>query len=878
MNSPPQRLSVSSLGSLLLALSPLNAQGPDLQPSQPFALVANQGQWNADAQFRAQRGAGTAWFLDKGFVFHLRGRTARQEVPRDYRGSGQPQDLGPESERHAAHVIAVDFVGQTGPARVLGSRRLPGVFNFYRGAPDSWRTGVPTYGGLRYAGLYRGIELRVREGQGLFAYDLHCAPGADLAGFGLRVRGTEGMHQDEAGNIHLSTPLGILRHSAPRAWQDTRSGRRDLQCRAILDGDIIRFELEGYDASLPLVIDPDWTWATLFGGGNWEVIRGMAVTSGKGAGAAVLMAGSSYSPTLPITTGRVNQGTGDAIAAWLDTAQTGAAQQVWATVIGGPQVERIYGADVDVLGNCYICGITRSSTFPTTGNALQGTFGGGASDGFYCELSRTAGTLTRSSFLGGTGNERICEIRVAGALQVHLAGFATASPTGSQGALVPSTGAYQPTVAGLQDAFVGRLNAAQSSLDFLTFYGTNNTNEGWPFDTANPFYADMNSMGLDIDGQGRVMICGMTWSGGLPLKNAAIGALQGGGDTFVAIFDPQSSGTNQLEYSTYVGGNYNDGSEAVRFDPTRPNHILVGGWTYSPNLPVTTGAYQSTFVGPTTTSQSYNDSWLCWLDISKTGRAQIVYCTYFAGQSWEGAAGIFIDRRGAANFGGWGNGTTDVTPGAWQTSMPTGVNYAGYFARIHPSASGSGDLVYGTLVGSGSGVGDSYVAEVMSDEAGGAFIAGNTAAAGFPTPGGLYTVPQGGRDGFIGHLWGINHGIQVIGAASPAGCAGALNHGAEGDTQRGNADFALTAWGAQPNAPGFLGLGPSIPVVPVCGASLGINPVLVVPATADAQGEVRIPAPVPAGLPASAMVSTQFVFGNSGCCLTATHVLEMRVF
>jgi hypothetical protein len=64
--------------------------------------------------------------------------------------------------------------------------------------------------------------------------------------------------------------------------------------------------------------------------------------------------------------------------------------------------------------------------------------------------------------------------------------------------------------------------------------------------------------------------------------------------------------------------------------------------------------------------------------------------------------------------------------------------------------------------------------------------------------------------------------------------------------------------------------------VQVCAADLGIYPLLVLPVQSDVRGELRLPAPIPANLPPNSAVSAQVFVSNSGCCVTATHVLEIK--
>src|SRR4051794_6782827 len=57
-------------------------------------------------------------------------------------------------------TLRLRFAGAAA-ARVMPAGRLPGVVNVLRGADASrWRTGLPAYTGVRYRGLYPGVDVR----------------------------------------------------------------------------------------------------------------------------------------------------------------------------------------------------------------------------------------------------------------------------------------------------------------------------------------------------------------------------------------------------------------------------------------------------------------------------------------------------------------------------------------------------------------------------------------------------------------------------------------------------------------------------------------------------------------------------------------------
>src|SRR5262249_38275080 len=77
-----------------------------------------------------------------------------------------------------------------------------GYFNCFVGNdPASWQSHVAAYSSVRYAGLYDGVDVRVRDGGRRLEYDLLLAPGADLSRVAVRVSGASGLEVGGDGSL-----------------------------------------------------------------------------------------------------------------------------------------------------------------------------------------------------------------------------------------------------------------------------------------------------------------------------------------------------------------------------------------------------------------------------------------------------------------------------------------------------------------------------------------------------------------------------------------------------------------------------------------------------------------------------------------------------
>src|SRR5262249_31748397 len=157
------------------------------------------------------------------------------------------------------------------------------------------------------------------------------------------------------------------------------------------------------------------------------------------------------------------------------------------------------GIALDSSGDAVVAGITYSPNFPTTPGAFQRTPGGDA-DGFVTELNAAGSGLVYSTFLGGSGGDGGTGITVDGGGHAYVVGL-TNSPN------FPTTaGAFQTVKAFYYDAFVARLNADGSQLEYSTFLGGNGEDRGYA---------------IALNSDGNAYVAGLTSSTDFPTRNPA---------------------------------------------------------------------------------------------------------------------------------------------------------------------------------------------------------------------------------------------------------------------------------------------------------------------------------------------------------------------
>lgn len=145
----------------------------------------------------------------------------------------------------------------------------------------------------------------------------------------------------------------------------------------------------------------------------------------------------------------------------------------------------------------------------------------------------------------------------------------------------PTTpGAYDTTFNGGIDVFATKMSADGSALEFSTFLGGVDHDRG---------------PAVGLDPAGCVLLTGYTASsqafGPFPVTpDAYQSQIIVGPDLFVTKLDPTGS---DLVYSTLLGGSNWDAGRSIVSYPS-DGRVVIAGETYSPDFPISPGAYDST--------------------------------------------------------------------------------------------------------------------------------------------------------------------------------------------------------------------------------------------------------------------------------------------
>jgi hypothetical protein len=339
--------------------------------------------------------------------------------------------------------------------------------------------------------------------------------------------------------------------------------------------------------------------------------------------------------------------------------------------------------------------------------------------------------LNYVTYLGGTGTDAAFGIALDAAGDAYVAGFTSSTDFPQQNAESPAPPA---DIAAEGTAFVSELNPTGTALLYSTYLGGSGSANGGD---------EANAIAVDAATPLNIYVTGFTYSADFPVStNALIGApgpggTSTGGSGFVTKLTPSLTGTAQLAYSTYLGGNTEDEGNGIAVDTS--GDAFVTGLTLSTDFPTTANAYSQTALNPTNGG--------AFLTEINTVTGTDVYSTYFGGTTGVGSAflfgdeafGITVDTSSNAYIVGTTTSSDFPTAGHTISSCSTDANGIAFVSEINTTTPA---LSFSTCLGGAST--ETQGEAVTLGPMGIAYVTGQTTSSDFPVTANSIPAPSGG--------------------------------------------------------------------------------------------------------------------------------------
>jgi hypothetical protein len=666
----------------------------------PMTFEMNQGQTDPQVKFLSRGKEYTAFLTSGGMVLSLH-TTSAGPVP------------GASSHPTSSTTFQFRLLGANKRPQAVGENLQPGIVNYFVGNdPAQWHTRVPTYAKVRYRNVYAGIDLIYYGNHQQLEYDFVVAPGADPRQIQFAIQGADETLVDAEGNLILTTAAGELHFRSPIVYQESNGRRIPVDGGyAMKDSTHVGFQLNKYDSSKPLVIDPVLVYSTYFGAS--DVYQATSIAVDKSG--SVYVAGYSDSANFPLNTlGSISPNTNHVVITKLDP--TGA-NLVYADYIGGNNQDYAIALALDSANSVYVTGSTQSSNFPAV-NAYQSQQPGPYS-GFLTKISADGSALVYSTYLGGNNFDQPAGVAIDSLGEAYVAGY-------TQSQNFPVANAYQAHALANQGGIYGtygfltKFSAAGSSLVFSTFLaGNTNVLEGgccWPAPNS-----AINAVAVDANGN--AYVAGMTNTYNFPVTLGSFLTTNTTQQDATVGFTSKFSNAGGLDYSTYFygSGGYPITIAAIAVDNTGSAYIT--GSAYSDGtFPITS----TSICDPATYGTGCGYAFVTKFD---PNAATLLYSTFLGPNNYASPQGIELDATNNAYIVA---STSSSTFGETNGIEPYDNGVDVLVVEVDAAAS---TQLFATYIG---GNGDDMAAGMALDKNGNIFVVGSTNSNDFPTSQGSF--------------------------------------------------------------------------------------------------------------------------------------------
>lgn len=462
---------------------------------------------------------------------------------------------------------------------------------------------IPTYNKVVYQDVYDGIDLAYYTQGTSIKYDIIVRPGANPKDINLIYEGQDGIEKLNDKEIVLNTSLGQYKENIPLSYQLIDNGISEVNTDFQISQNNISFDVDEYDKSKTLIIDPLLEWTLYIGDDRDEIVGRypntlyfnlLSPTTLNFAGGGVIsdddgnvyITGSTNSEYFPWTTGSSNSTTDYDI--FLDKYNASGIKS-YSVYIGSTENDFATGITLDPSDNPIIVGATNSPfIFTTFGlDSYDNSQTNGEYDIYLFKYISGSTNLARC--INGTDNDYGRSIDIGISNNIFIIGDTESND-------FETKDCFDCSLNGNSDVIVTVVNSS-----FQTVW-------------SSYFGGDGDEIGMGIDyANSEVAICGATNSeSNFPNINQA--CLPGGGYVYDELNNTTASDPNKMDgfvarigasypynsidFCTYVGGEDDDyvtdvisvGNTPVIIDSVCQdenvgfNHLMIVGFTKSTDI------------------------------------------------------------------------------------------------------------------------------------------------------------------------------------------------------------------------------------------------------------------------------------------------------
>ncbi|MFT4602564.1 MAG: hypothetical protein ACI857_002751, partial [Arenicella sp.] len=339
-----------------LMISPISfsqgdVEGTSIDVSKSRAFVPNKGQFvnrnwkNDEVKFALNENPFYIFFTDKGLTYRF-DKIIKNPV---YKNG----DHSAPKRVNISELIHATWVGANENVEIIAENKNENYFSYAVRTGDGKETtnigGIPGYQKITYVNLYDNIDVEyIIHPEGGVKYSVILHPGADPSQVQLKYSSGHTNTQGESidyglnadGEFEINTSLADIIEKAPYTFES--DSKNEIESSFKFEDEVLSFELEDYDNSKEVIIDP-WIVSPTFTTSTavWEVETDLA-------GNIYTIGGETPMELRKYTAGGALTWTyvtpWDTNSVWLGTMATDGAGTSYVTSGTSPEIERIDNA------------------------------------------------------------------------------------------------------------------------------------------------------------------------------------------------------------------------------------------------------------------------------------------------------------------------------------------------------------------------------------------------------------------------------------------------------------------------------------------------------------------------------------------------------
>ncbi|HKV11618.1 MAG TPA: SBBP repeat-containing protein [Thermoanaerobaculia bacterium] len=413
---------------------------------------------------------------------------------------------------------------------------------------------------------------------------------------------------------------------------------------------------------------------------------------------------------------------------------------VWASLLGGNDIEWAYDVAVTPNGQAYACGYTYSTNFPTRPAASDPDLEPYVYDAFVTKFNLDGTGIDWSTYVGGPGFQSFAAIALDASRNPHVVG---------------SFDSEVPAEVGTSDAFVGKLNATGSA--FLYSRRLRGTSTDYATDVA-------------LDASGNAYVVGTTYSTDFPMPG---GAQQSFGGGYTEAFVAKLGVNGGTQWASYYGGPLDQYTTGIAVDaagqPVVSGYVQLNGPSSPSNYDAFVfrmSANGASFQGQVRFGGSLND-YTGGLVVDPNGNTWVTGTTYSGsfqttdGTTLQGESDVFLVRVNAVWTGL--SYSTLIGNVNQQFAGNMAVDYSGWLyivGSVFPAGGGPSRVWLARFIPTTNGVttyatggtGGAFGLGIAVDNSRAVYVSGVTSSSDFATPGAFQTTLRSGSDAFVAKI------------------------------------------------------------------------------------------------------------------------------